>query len=179
MRVAIYARVSRDSESAILDHQVTALREYCASRGFEIAREYVEIAPGTDGRSVLGQLLQDASLRRGRPWEGVVFQSLSRVTRGGIGSALSILQRLEACGVSWYFAEQPLLDFSANTPQLVRDVLLAILASVDRDYRDRISRATRAAYQRRRALAVTAGVPLRWGRPRKGPPLRPVVPVLR
>jgi len=166
--VAIYSRVSRPDEVQILRNQVRALREFCAARRFLIAREFTEVASGgTDSRSALNDLLSQASLRRGRPFEGVVFTSLSRVTRGGVGSALEILRRLEQAGCSWWFTEQPILDFDSSTPKLAKDILLAVIAAVDEDYRARISRATRAAYQRRKNLAAITGCELRWGRPKR------------
>jgi DNA invertase Pin-like site-specific DNA recombinase len=164
-RVAIYARVSRPDEREILVNQVRALREFCNSRRFVISRTYSEVVSGaSDGHSALNDLLSQASLRRGRPFDGVVFTSLSRVTRGGVGSALEILRRLEQSGCSWWFTDQPILDFDSSTPKLAKDILLAVIAAVDEDYRSRISRATKAAYQRRKNLA--GGGPVRWGRPK-------------
>jgi DNA invertase Pin-like site-specific DNA recombinase len=164
-RVAIYARVSRPDERRILVNQVAILRESCANRGFAITREFTEIASGASGdRSALNELLHQATLRRGRAFDGVVFASLSRVTRGGVGSALEILRRLEAARCSWWFIEQPILDFDDNSPKLARDIILAVIAAVDEDYRARISRATKAAYQRKKNLA--GGGPIKWGRPK-------------
>lgn len=165
-RVATYARISRPDERFILFNQVRALRDYCASRGFRIVREFTEIASGaSDGRSALNDLLSKASLRRGRPFDGVVFTSLSRVTRGGVGSALEILRRLEKADCNWWFVEQPILDFDSSTPKLAKDIILSVIAAVDEDYRLRISRATKAAYQRKKNLA--AGDRVKWGRPRR------------
>ncbi len=168
LRVALYSRVSRPDEREILVNQIRSLRDYCSDRGFQIAREFSEIASGvSDGRSALNDLLSQAALRRGRAFDGVVFASLSRVTRGGVGAALEILRRLEQAGCYWWFTEQPILDFDSSTPKLAKDILLAVVAAVDEDYRARISRATKAAYQRKRNLAGSG--PVRWGRP-KGKP---------
>ncbi|MDG6974096.1 MAG: recombinase family protein, partial [Nitrososphaerota archaeon] len=175
--VALYSRVSRPDERDILVNQVAALRSYCADRGFTVVREFSEIASGgSDGRSALNDLLSEASLRRGRPFDGVVFTSLSRVTRGGVGAALEILRRLEAAGCQWWFVEQPILDFDDQSPKLARDIVLAVIAAVDEDYRARVSRATKAAYVKRKALADANGTPLRWGR-RKATPRSAEEPV--
>ena len=165
-RAAIDDRVSRDDESAILENQVRSLRDYCAARGLRIAREFVEIiSGGRDDRPGLSQLLHEASLQRGRPFDLVVFGSLSRMTRGGTYAALEILRKLEAAAVGWRFVEQPLLDNDSTTPKLARDILLAVLAAVDEDYRARISRATKAAFQRRKNLGEAVGERVKWGRP--------------
>ena len=41
MRIGIYARVSTKDQSCEL--QVRDLRAYCAARGFELVREYVDV----------------------------------------------------------------------------------------------------------------------------------------
>ena len=174
-RAAIHARVSRDDESAIVENQVRSLRDYCDARGLPIAREFVETASGgREDRPGLSQLLHEAALQRGRPLELVVFGSLSRMTRGGTYAALEILRKLEVAGVGWRFVEQPILDNGTDTPKLARDILLAVMAAVDEDYRARISRATKAAFQRRKNIAEVAGVRVRWGRPRNAARARPL-----
>lgn len=163
----VYLRVSRPDETAILENQRRSALEYVERAGFALAAPpYEEIASGgSPDRPALSALMNEA--RRG---EVVIFTSLSRMTRGGVASALDILRQLEARGVGWHFTEQSILNFDAGTPKLVRDVILAVLAAVDEDYRRRISDATRAAYSRRKALADARGDPLRWGRPKKGLP---------
>ncbi len=104
----------------------------------------------------------------------VIFTSLSRMTRGGVASALYVLNRLERAGVGWHFTDQAVLNFDASTPKLVKDIILAVLAAVDEDYRRNISMKTKAAYIKRKALADAQGTPLKWGRRGKGkrvPPL--------
>jgi DNA invertase Pin-like site-specific DNA recombinase len=176
-RAAIYARVSRPDESSaeggepILENQLRDLRELAARRSYEVTKEYVEIASGNDStRAGLSALLHDAALAR-RPFDVVLFRSLSRVTRKGTLGALEILRVLEGAGVSWRFLETPILDSAEDTSPLARNVLLAVIAELDRDYRERISRSTKASYQRRKQLSVATGQPLKWGRPRKKPEL--------
>jgi len=170
-RCALYARISRPDEPEILDHQVRDLRELAVQHGHVVTREYVEIASGADdGRAQLWALLQDAVLLR-RPWDKLLFRSLSRLPRTGTYGALDLLRQLPASGVGWRILESPALDSAEDTPPLVRNVLLALLAELDRDYRERISRATRAAYQRKKNLAD--GGKVVWGRPRKRVPPAP------
>ena len=170
---AAYARVSRPDELPILENQKEAIRSYCEGRFDLGARLFVEVASGgRDDRSQLSQLIALVS-GRGGP-KVVVFTSLSRMTRGGIESALYILHQLERSGVGWHFVEQPVLNYDANTPPLAKDIILAVLAAVDKDYRRRISAATKAAYARRKALAEAQGAPLKWGR--RGPGKKRVPP---
>ncbi len=169
-KARIYVRVSRPGEESILKNQLDAALKYCSDMGIE-AEVYKDegVSGGTDNRPALNRLMHD--LRRG---DVVVMTSMSRLTRGGVHSALDLLRQFEAYGASWVFTEQPMLSNSANTPPLVRNVLLAILAEVDADYRRRISEKTRAAYARKKALADAAGLKVAWGRKKRhSPPWRP------
>jgi DNA invertase Pin-like site-specific DNA recombinase len=168
MKAAIYARVSRPDEAAILDNEVRSAEEYVAAKGWELWWVYKEIASGLpEKQAQLSQLRKDA--HRGR-FGVVVFTSLSRMTRGGIEAALYILKDLERAGVGWHFVEQPVLNYDAGTDKMARDIVLAVLAAVDEDYRRRIREATRAAYARHKALADARGDKVRWGRPKKATP---------
>lgn len=166
MKARIYLRVSAEDERDILENQRRTLLEYVSSKGWELAAQpYEEIASGgDDGRVEINRLMKE--VRKG---EIVLFTAPSRMTRGGMGAALYLLNQLQGMGVGWHFTEYPVLNFDADTPLLVRNVILAILAEIDRDYRERISKATRAAYARRRALAEARGETVRWGRPKKAP----------
>lgn len=140
---------------------------YAAVHRFHLVADPYEdfgVSGGKADRPGLGKLMRD--VRRG---EVVIFTSLSRMTRGGIGAALDILRQLEHRGVGWHFVEQPILNFDSETSKLVKDILLAVFAAIDEDYRRRISEATRAAFARRRALNPNWRGP---GRPRKRPPPR-------
>jgi hypothetical protein len=35
--------------------------------------------------------------------------------------------------VGWYFTDQPVVNFDASTPKMVKDIILAVLAAVDED----------------------------------------------
>jgi len=168
MRAAIYARVSRPDERPILENQLATLRAYVQEHGLEAGGEYVDVASGgTSDRPDFNRLMADAARPRLRAFDLVVFTSLSRMTRGGIAAALEVLRQLERDGVGWHFTEQPVLNNDSNTSKLARDVILAVLAAVDEDYRERIRKATKAAFNRRKGLENGADLP-RWGRHPKG-----------
>lgn len=168
MTVRIYNRVSQEDELDILENQRRETRAEAARIGVSDPVVYEEIeSGGNDGRSEFNRLMKEM-----RAGDLVIFTRPSRMTRGGIGPAFDILRRLEAAGVGWHFTEYSALNFDANTPKLVRDVVLAVMAAVDEDYRHQIKRATRAAYARKKASAEASGVRVRWGRP-KGSKSRP------
>lgn len=59
VRAALYARVSTTKQET--EPQLEELRSYIERRGWRIAREYVDVAPGPDaGRPNLQRLFQDA-----------------------------------------------------------------------------------------------------------------------
>jgi len=149
----VYIRVSHRDEADILDHQREAVHDYVERTGLTLVKLYEETASGgDDDRIAFNDLLRE--VRRG---ELVIFTSLSRMTRGGIGAAWDLLRLLDAKGVGWHFIEQPLLNKDADTPKLVRDVIMAVIAAVDEDYRRRISEATKAALRKRKALGHPIG----------------------
>ena len=156
----VYVRVSRPDETTILKNQRTGAISHVHRSNYKLIRIYSDVASGAkEDRDGFNELLRD--VRRG---EIVVFTSLSRMTRGGIAAALDTLRRLEAMGVGWNFVEQPILNFDSTTPKLVKDILLAVMAAVDEDYRRRISEATRSSYRRKKRAADSVGSKVRWGR---------------
>jgi DNA invertase Pin-like site-specific DNA recombinase len=159
IKTAAYARVSRRDEQPILDNQIATIRGYCIDKGLDLGdRLYSEVVSGgKENRVALNDLLSIVE-RRGGP-KLVVFTSLSRMTRGGIGSALYILKRLERAGVGWHFTDQPILNYDSGTPPLARDIILAVLAAVDEDYRRNISAKTTAALAARKNLGIRLGRP--------------------
>ena len=160
MTARIYLRISRPDEAQILENLRINAMAHSIALGHPNPRVYDETASGGDeDRPGLGKLLHE--LRHG---DVVIFQSLSRMTRGGIGAALDILRQIERRGAGWHFIDQPVLDWDACTPKLVRDIILAVFAAIDEDYRLRIGNATRAAYARQKALAEATGATMRWGK---------------
>jgi len=158
----VYVRVSRPNEADILANQRIAAVTHAAALGHPADEVIVydeTVSGGKEDRPGLGLLL-----RQLRPGDLVIFTSLSRMTRGGIGAALDILHQIERIGAGWHFVEQPMLNWDSSTPKLAKDILLAVFAAIDEDYRHRISDATKAAFARRRALNPNWRGP---GRPRK------------
>ncbi len=172
-----YARISRPDEQGILRNQVTSIERYAETRGIRLAAPvYQETAPGTDRRLLRPQrerkgqavsplvLMLSAVESTPRPVDLVIFTGLSRMTRGGVESALYILNRLKRAGVGFHFVDVPVLNYDATTPPLAQEIILAVLAAVDKDFRRNISVKTKAAYEVRKQLADVNGSAVRWGR---------------
>ena len=85
MAVALYARVSttRQAEQDLsIPDQLQQMRDWCASQGWLVAKEYVE--PGAsatdDRRQVFQEMIADATLTP-PPYEALIVHSLSRFFR--------------------------------------------------------------------------------------------------
>jgi DNA invertase Pin-like site-specific DNA recombinase len=145
----LYLRVSRLDEAQIMKNQRDRALEHARKLEYSEDRIHIydETVSGGDAeRAGLGLMLQAL-----RPGDLAIFTSLSRMTRGGIGAALDILRSIERAGAGWHFVEQPVLNWDADTPKLVRDILLAVFAAIDEDYRRRISEATRRTFAKKKA----------------------------
>ena len=97
MLTAIYARVSTRDKGQTNDNQLLELRVFAERLGYSIYREYRDQeSGGTAERPQFQQLLLDAHQRR---FDVVLFWSLDRFSREGVGETLTHHQRLNVAGV--------------------------------------------------------------------------------
>jgi len=145
MRVAIYARVSTDDKGQDPENQLMQLRAWCAATGHTIAREYIEHASGAKGtnkRPEFAAMLADAHKRQ---FDLVLCWALDRLSREGMVPTVLHLQRLAAAGVGFHSYTEPMLS---TDNEMVRDIVLAVMASLAKAERARIAERTRAGMQR-------------------------------
>jgi putative resolvase len=77
-RIALYARVSSAGQKEDVDRQLQRLKDYAAAKGYQVAKEVVEIASGlNDQRPKLEKLLVDTSIGT------IVVENRDRLTRFG------------------------------------------------------------------------------------------------
>jgi DNA invertase Pin-like site-specific DNA recombinase len=154
-RVAIYARVSRDSQNT--DNQLLVLREWATAAGHTVIEEYVDQgisgAAGEADRPQFARMMEDAHKRR---FGLLLVWSLDRLTREGMPAAVNYLSRLGKAGVSFHSYTEPLLS---TDNEMVRDVVLALMASMAKMERERIRERTIAGIARARANGKTLGRP--------------------
>jgi DNA invertase Pin-like site-specific DNA recombinase len=156
MRVAIYARVSTDDKGQDPENQLGQLRAWCASAGHQIAREYVDHASGAKGankRPEFAALLADAYRRQ---FDLVLCWALDRLSREGMVPTVLHLQQLASYGVRFHSYTEPMLS---TDNEMVRDIVLAVMASLARVERQKISERTRAGMQRAAAQGKHLGRP--------------------
>ena len=156
MGIAIYARVSTDDKGQDPENQLRQLRQWCATAGHEIAHEYIDRESGRKGAKDCKQfaaLFEDAHKRK---FDCVLFWALDRFTREGMVPTIMHLQRLASYGVGFHSYTEPHL---ATDNELVRNILLALLASLAKVEAQKISERTRAGMARARAQGKRIGRP--------------------
>lgn len=159
MRVAIYARVSKDDKVQNPENQLRELRAWCGHAGHAITREYVEHESGRKGadkRRQFAALFEDAAKRK---FDCVLFWALDQFSREGMAQTIAHLQRLTSYGVTFHSYTEPHL---ATDNELVRNILLALLSSLAKVEAQKISARTKAGMARAKAKGI------RVGRPRPG-----------
>ena len=149
MRVAIYARVSTDDQDT--ENQLLQLRSWCAAAGHEIVNEYVDQAvsgaKSAKKRPKFAALLVDAHKRR---FDIVLCWALDRLSREGMMATVDYLQQFASYGVAFHSYTEPLLS---TDNELVRDILLAVMASLAKQERVRHVERVKAGIERARARA--------------------------
>ena len=156
MRVAIYARVSTDDKGQDPENQLRQLRAWFERTGYRVVREYVEHENGGKGveyRKQLGEMFTGAFQRE---FDLLLVWSLDRFSREGMAATVAHLQRLASHGVAFRsFTEEHL----STESELVRNILLAVLASLAKLEREKISQRTKAGLERARANGKVLGRP--------------------
>lgn len=164
MRIAIYARVSKNDESQDPSNQLNPLRDYARALGGEIVNEYVDTASGgTSGRENFTIMLADADRRR---FDLLLIWALDRFSREGISNTLGYLERLKRNGIAIKSLQESWLD---TRDEGLGQLLLAIFSWVAQQERKRIVERTRAGLARAKRQGKTLGrkVGSKDSRPRK------------
>jgi DNA invertase Pin-like site-specific DNA recombinase len=152
MRIAIYARVSTKDQSCEL--QVRDLRTYCAARGFDLVREYVDVGQSgaKDSRPELNKLMDDA---RKRQFDAIVVWRFDRFARS-TKHLLTALEEFRSLGVQ-FISYQENIDTSSALGQALFTIVSAV-AQLERDLiRERVTAGIRNA----RANGKKLGRPMR------------------
>ncbi len=156
MRIALYARVSTKDRGQDHENQLRELRAFVerkASEGWTLAEEYIDKASGkTADRPAFRRMFEAASRKE---FDLVLFWSLDRFSREGVLETLQHLQKLTGYGVEWFsFREEYLRSIG-----VFRDAVLAILATIAKQERIRISERVTAGLNRARAAGTVLGRP--------------------
>ena len=154
-RVAIYARVSTRDKGQEVENQLRQLREFSASQGWAIYREFIDHETGsTNDRTAFQTMFNDASKRK---FDVVLFWALDRLSREGVLETLQHLNRLSSYGVGYRSFTEQYFDSCG----IFKDAVIAIIATVAKQERVRISLRVRAGLEVARAKGKRIGRPPR------------------
>jgi DNA invertase Pin-like site-specific DNA recombinase len=163
MRVAIYARVSlpkrlreqTDEElrkrQQEVKNQLLQLRKFCWEQKWEIVEEFVDHKTGKDSERPGFQEMFQAAERK--QFDLLLFWALDRVSREGVLATLKHFERLRLLGIKFRSFTEPYLD----TLGPFGDVIIALLAALAQQERNRISERTKAGMQRAAAAGKKFG----------------------
>ena len=152
-RVAIYARVSTKDKSQEVENQLRQLREFAALQGWTPYREFVDHETGkTDDRAEFQAMFADASTRR---FDVLLFWALDRLSREGVLETLQHLNRLTSYGVGYRSFTEQYFDSCG----IFKDAVIAIVATVAKQERVRISQRVKAGLETARAKGKRLGRP--------------------
>jgi DNA invertase Pin-like site-specific DNA recombinase len=158
MRAAIYARVSTADGRQDAENQLAELRRFASTQQWEIDTEYIDHESGGQAdRREFKRLLEDAAQRR---FDVVLFWALDRFTREGALETLKYLDQFTAYGVGYRSFTEPYLDSCG----MFKDAIIAILGTIAKQERIRLSERIRAGLDRVRLQGTRSGRPI--GRPR-------------
>ena len=150
MRMGIYARVSTKDQSC--EMQLRDLRAYCAARGFDPVREYVDV--GQSGAKVsrpeLNKLMDDA---RKRQFDAIVVWRFDRFARS-TKHLLLALEEFRSLGIQFISYSE---NVDTSTP--LGQAMFVIVSAVAQLERDLIRERVTAGIRNARANGKTLGRP--------------------
>jgi DNA invertase Pin-like site-specific DNA recombinase len=153
MKVAIYARVSTKDKGQDTENQLRELRQFAASSGWTIAREYIDHESAKSGdRDEFQAMLADASKRK---FKAVLVWALDRFTREGIEATFAYVRQLKDGGVDFVSYSEP--HFRTTGP--AGTLMLAVAALIAEQERKRISDRTKAGLETARRWGQVLGRP--------------------
>lgn len=135
----LYARVSKADKSQDPKNQLEPLRKWADSLGFKVVKEYVDyMSGGASNRPQFQTMMNDTRLHK---FDCCLVWSLDRFSREGIRNTLSYLEKLKRNNVAIKSYQESFIDTSNEG---VGEVIIALLAWVAKQERQRISERTKA-----------------------------------
>lgn len=155
MRVAIYARVSKNDESQDPQNQLNPLRDFARALKGEVVGEYVDLVSGNKGdRESFLKMLEDADKHK---FDLLLIWSLDRLSREGISNTLGYLDRLKRNGIAVKSLQESWLD---TRDESLGQLLIAIFSWVAQQERKRIVERTKAGLDKAKKNGKKLGRPM-------------------
>ena len=163
MRIAIYARVSKDDGTQDPQNQINPLRDFAKALDGEIVEEYVDTASGGNSdREAFQRMLADVDKRK---FDLLLVWALDRISREGISNTLAYIERFKRNGVAVKSLNESWLDTRDDG---IGQLLISIFSWVAAQERKRIIERTKAGLEKAKRNGKTLGRPIgrRDSRPR-------------
>ena len=152
MKAALYLRVSTDKQE--LENQLEPLKKFAKGRGLKIVQVYRDMATGKNSdRPALNKMLKDAHRH---VFDVIVVWALDRLSREGMSRTVQLIEMLDRMGIGVISYSEPYLD---TTNELARNILLAVVSTLAKAERERISERTRAGLARVKRSGKKLGRP--------------------
>ena len=166
MKVALYARVSKDEASSDgklqnPDNQLQPMHKFCNAMGWDISAEFVDRASGGSAnrpefQKMLGRVRQ-------KHFDLILVWALDRFSREGMTNTLSYIRQLKRYNTGLKSLQESWLD---TTQEGVAELLLAVMSWVAAEERRKISERTKAGLARLKAKGIKLGRP--WNKNKGG-----------
>lgn len=154
MKIALYARVSKNDESQDPINQLNPLRDFAKALKGEIVTEYVDQASGSKSdRENFLRMLEDSGKHK---FDLLLIWSLDRLSREGISNTLGYLDRLKRSGVAVKSLQESWLD---TRDESLGQLLIAIFSWVASQERRRIVERTKAGLEKAKKSGKVLGRP--------------------
>lgn len=157
MKVALYARVSKDeqaSDGSLQDptNQIIPLRKFAEAMGWEIKYEFIDRASGgSANRPEFQKMLSEVKQRH---IDLVLVWALDRFSREGIVNTQRYIEILKTYKCGLKSLQESWLDTSQEG---VAELLLAIFSWVAKEERKKISERTKAGLAKLKAKGYNLG----------------------
>ena len=152
MKAALYLRVSTDKQE--LENQLEPLKKFAKGRGLKVVQVYRDMATGKNSdRPALNKMLKDAHRHA---FDVIVVWALDRLSREGMSRTVQLIEMLERMGIAVISYSEPYLD---TTNELARNILLAVVSTLAKAERERISERTKAGLARVKRSGKKLGRP--------------------
>lgn len=163
MKVALYARVSKDEMSIGRnqlqdpENQLQPMRKFCEAMSWDISAEFIDRASGGSANRPEFQSMM-ARVRQ-RHFDMILVWALDRFSREGMINTLKYIQTLKTYKTSLKSLQESWLDTSQEG---VAELLLAFMAWVAAEEKRKISERTKAGLARKRSEGQVLGRPVGW-----------------
>lgn len=156
MKVALYARVSKDEDEKDAryqnpENQLVMLREFSKAHEWEVVEEYVDKASGADpNRPEFQRMMKDTW-----KFQAIIIWKLDRFSREPLNHTIFYIERLKLARCGLISLTESWLDTRTENP--MSDLVLAVMAWASAEERRKISERTKAGIRRLKAIGQWKG----------------------